>query len=54
LPIRVPDELLGTPDEWLRRLRQLEAWLQQRDWQTAQTQVERCCVWSESWCLGMA
>jgi hypothetical protein len=50
LPIRAPDELLGTPDEWLRRLRQLEAWLQQRDWQTAQTQVERWQQWwQEQW-----
>lgn len=50
LPIRTPDELLGTPDEWLRRLRQLEAWLQHRHWQVAQTEVERWQRWwREQW-----
>lgn len=43
--IGTPEEIIGTPQDWLERLRQLKAWMQKGDWQKARQEIERWKKW---------
>ncbi len=44
--IGTPEDIIGTPHDWLQRLRQLEAWMQKGDWQKVQQELAR---WQKGW-----
>ncbi|MCS3920501.1 DUF4175 family protein [Fervidibacter sacchari] len=46
VPIREPEELAGTLQEWLERLRVWESWLQKGEWEKAQQELSR---WLQRW-----